>query len=632
MKCFPVKVYDKLDIKTTRMIHISFVLFILFFIKTGFLYSSSTDFELFYPSTAPQGTFMTESAKLFQYDWTTGTYLQIERSPVVLVSAEDPSEIVDKLVYYRFQFRGIFTYNFLKKLALSLDFPVTLLADQFKEFGQTYLNDFVLKAKYQFPFLLWKDYLHLGVMAFTSVNTGYARKFGGTDARFMQPGFALLSDLAMKKIVIRFNLGYEERDYTFIKEYGVAFDDKIFYGFSFSYKHSSTLTPFVEYRGSTQVLHRSKGANYNDNELYFGMSKLIDRIVLNFGGSIGLSGGIGVPSWRMILGVFYVPEKKVKQKIVPVVKKKKRIVKKKPERGEVVIGIVNEEGEPLSDVAIVIMKDKKKASIKTKFGIAKLSLREGNYKLIARKKGYYQVQTDLKVRGNKKREIKIIMRKNPLELSEKKNRQLGSVSFRIINFKTGKFVKKGEIFLPEMNVKDIFRDGKWSIILKPGTYRFVFTSEGYYPINTTVTVGWNQNVKSVIEMVKREKKEKVVVTEKEIFIKDKILFKTNSARILPKSYPILDALVETIKKHPEIEKIIIKGHTDSVGSRKYNLRLSQRRANAVRNYLIKKGIPPQKLEAVGYGEDYPIADNSTSEGRAMNRRVEFEIVRRKGSK
>lgn len=78
------------------------------------------------------------------------------------------------------------------------------------------------------------------------------------------------------------------------------------------------------------------------------------------------------------------------------------------------------------------------------------------------------------------------------------------------------------------------------------------------------------------------------------------------------------------------ERLAIAGHTDSVGSAEYNLDLSQRRANSVRRHLIKHhGVPPAKIEAKGYGEEIPVADNGNYQGRQKNRRVEFKIWRKK---
>jgi len=74
-------------------------------------------------------------------------------------------------------------------------------------------------------------------------------------------------------------------------------------------------------------------------------------------------------------------------------------------------------------------------------------------------------------------------------------------------------------------------------------------------------------------------------------------------------------------------EVEIRGYTDNIGSWKYNLRLSQKRAEAVRQYLINRGIDPKRLRAVGYGEANPIATNATAKGRAENRRIEFVRIK-----
>lgn len=105
-----------------------------------------------------------------------------------------------------------------------------------------------------------------------------------------------------------------------------------------------------------------------------------------------------------------------------------------------------------------------------------------------------------------------------------------------------------------------------------------------------------------------------------------IKFQTGKADILPSFYPTLDKIVETMNLIPG-SKWRIEGHTDNVGSNKYNLGLSQRRAQSVVDYFISKGISRDRLVAVGMGEDYPIATNSTPEGKSQNRRVEIKRMK-----
>jgi len=104
-----------------------------------------------------------------------------------------------------------------------------------------------------------------------------------------------------------------------------------------------------------------------------------------------------------------------------------------------------------------------------------------------------------------------------------------------------------------------------------------------------------------------------------------VTFEASAARLTPEGRQTLDGVAETLAGQAEL-KVEIAGHTDNVGSDAYNLLLSQQRADAVRDYLVEKGIAADRLTAVGYGELEPVATNETEEGRKSNRRVEFRIT------
>jgi outer membrane protein OmpA-like peptidoglycan-associated protein len=118
----------------------------------------------------------------------------------------------------------------------------------------------------------------------------------------------------------------------------------------------------------------------------------------------------------------------------------------------------------------------------------------------------------------------------------------------------------------------------------------------------------------------------VIVRKEKIEILQKVHFAYGRARIKPDSYSLLNQVAQVLQGHQEIKKIRVEGHTDARGSDASNMRLSQRRANAVRTYLLKQGVDPARLKAVGYGESKPIAPNSSDVGREANRRVEFVIL------
>lgn len=104
-----------------------------------------------------------------------------------------------------------------------------------------------------------------------------------------------------------------------------------------------------------------------------------------------------------------------------------------------------------------------------------------------------------------------------------------------------------------------------------------------------------------------------------------ILFELNEAYLEKDSLLVLDRLAAELKRLPAI-RLEIQGHTDATGDPAWNQTLSEKRAEAVRDYLVKQGIGPERLQTAGYGPDRPLADNSTAEGRALNRRTQFVIL------
>jgi outer membrane protein OmpA-like peptidoglycan-associated protein len=113
---------------------------------------------------------------------------------------------------------------------------------------------------------------------------------------------------------------------------------------------------------------------------------------------------------------------------------------------------------------------------------------------------------------------------------------------------------------------------------------------------------------------------------KEVLVLKGVNFAFNSAVLTPESKKILDEdrTVARLKGEPDM-RVEVAGHTDNIGSDAYNQKLSERRAQAVVDYLVSTGVDPKRLKAVGYGKTKPIASNATEEGRAQNRRVELQI-------
>lgn len=104
-----------------------------------------------------------------------------------------------------------------------------------------------------------------------------------------------------------------------------------------------------------------------------------------------------------------------------------------------------------------------------------------------------------------------------------------------------------------------------------------------------------------------------------------VTFKVGSAELVPSSLKTLDAAIAGLKRNPKA-KVEVQGHTSSEGGDDYNQQLSEDRANAVRDYMVRKGIKAERLTARGYGSSVPKADNDTESGRKQNRRIELVVT------
>jgi len=182
----------------------------------------------------------------------------------------------------------------------------------------------------------------------------------------------------------------------------------------------------------------------------------------------------------------------------------------------------------------------------------------------------------------------------------------------------------------ERNKLDTYQQpgGSYRLDLLPGRYQAVVKAEGYLQQGRAVQVERSQDTLEDF-VLKPEPTQRVTILRTDsIEITSTIHFEFNKWRILAESYHILDEVVDIMLKHPEIKLVRVEGHTDAVGESEYNQMLSDNRAQSVIDYLAEHGIGEDRLESVGYGEDDPIASNENEEGRAKNRRVEFNILER----
>ena len=157
-----------------------------------------------------------------------------------------------------------------------------------------------------------------------------------------------------------------------------------------------------------------------------------------------------------------------------------------------------------------------------------------------------------------------------------------------------------------------------------GEHPVIVRASGYRPYKETITI-----TDDSVHIVHLNMVEHSVDTD--LNLPDKIYFDTGSANISERSHALLDEVSEILTHHTTIQLVEIEGHTDNQGSETDNQRLSQQRADAVRFYLVERGVEPERLISKGYGSTAPIADNSSQDGRHLNRRVVFTIEKRQQS-
>ena len=182
-------------------------------------------------------------------------------------------------------------------------------------------------------------------------------------------------------------------------------------------------------------------------------------------------------------------------------------------------------------------------------------------------------------------------------------------------------VKGVVIFLTGPDKKKYYTDatdseGYAEVLVPVGqTYDVTYLSLGRREIAATVPVADEPN--QSVKLTLRYKRE----LAQQPFILAGVNFDTAKATIRPESFPHLDLVVEFMV-HKKDARIEISGHTDNVGNAKANKTLSEKRAQACRNYVVSKGIDKKRLDAIGFGDERPIAPNDTDAGRQKNRRIE----------
>lgn len=219
--------------------------------------------------------------------------------------------------------------------------------------------------------------------------------------------------------------------------------------------------------------------------------------------------------------------------------------------------------------------------------------------------------------------ILIIISYNSIGQQLEPNESEALINVTVTNFKDAAKPNEPIVFMADSSKKKFTgvtdNKGTFSLLLPKGeTYTILYSNYKEQVEYNKLKIDKNEDLETFTVKIKIE--------PPKTFVLENVLFDTGKATLKPSSNKTLDELVELLKLKTTLV-IEIGGHTDNVGKKEFNLQLSKSRANAVRNYIIKKGISANRVIAKGYGDTKPVAANNSEEGRQQNRRTEVNIIK-----
>lgn len=272
--------------------------------------------------------------------------------------------------------------------------------------------------------------------------------------------------------------------------------------------------------------------------------------------------------------------------------------------------ITNETLEPINSAQVTIAGDNEYITFTNTAGYFILDdLVPGTYNIVVTKGGYEGKNFSASADAGKSNEFNVVMKQ--MQMAK------GKIYGMVVDYISSEPIVV-DVLIADLGLTAASdASGHFTFEdLEPKRYLMKFKALNYVTSHIDVMVLSDETVDIMMRMLKAG----TVITL------EGIEFEFGKAVIKPESSPVLDEAAAILTNHPEIE-VEIQGHTDSIGADEANLKLSQKRAEAVREYLIDVHmIEPVRMIPIGYGKTKPIADNATEAGRAKNRRVDFLIL------
>ena len=590
-----------------------------------------------------KGVLITESGEIPESNnLNLGFYLFYVKSPYIFI--DENHNKVDDLVDYRLDGNIFTSYSFAPYFEAGMVLPMSfvqsgksgLYQGERRELSQGGLGDIMIVPKLRFLSQTEKVFdkrtypVSFGFIPLVTLPTGDEKNLLGESGVTFSPRFTL-SRVFPFKMMLALNLGYTFRDRTRLGEkiYQI-YDDEIIYNVGVTYpimlKGREMILGF-DLSGATSAVYPFQYEEQNPLEwLLSGRYFFKNGIGVTGGVGGGILPGYGSPLVRVILGLMFSTDRMEKEKPIIVEKPVEKTTVIKPVEPEIktgrLIGFVFDEDskQPIGGVIITIEKSNLPniATDNSTGGFSTPPIDAGLYNLKIFKEGYYDKTVSAQIVKQKETKLNIYLKKKIVQ---------GSVIVQVIGEKRQNIDNAEVMAISGDRQMEIKRtaEGIYSTKLDVGKWYVVAKAPDKLSVGKIVDVVENTDTPVELMLKDKPKETLIVVEQNKITLKKKIQFALNSAKIDKSSTIILDMVADVINSNPKIKKVKIEGHTDDLGSRDKNIKLSQDRADSVMNYLIKAGIRPELLEAKGYGPDKPLVPNNSKKNRETNRRVEFII-------
>ncbi len=495
-------------------------------------------------------------------------------------------------------------------LRLGVDLPVYLRSNSALG-GETGLGDVGLEARYT---ALDRQSAPVGLAALVRLGLATATVEAPLGSDTLSWELALVVDRELSdKTVLALNLG--TRGLPAVKLENLEWDDQAFARLGLAHALSEDVGVSAELVGNF-TYGAAKLPEGRPAELMLGGWKRTGGgLVVRGGLGTAVTQGIGAPRYRVVLGLGYEPAMDRDRDMDGLVDREDSC----PDEAEDLDGYLDDDGCPEGTPVRVVVQDaagqeltEPRWSLGGQSGLSGelIELDAGSWPLSVGGGDWQQQERSVEVPSGGEFTLTVELAAVP-----------GSLRVNAVDGdgKTvdGSFWRAEGTDLPPHETGQLHE-------LPPGEYTVLVIASGYKPARQTVTV--TKESEQVVEL--QLETSRATVTGERIEISDRVYFETNQAVIKSESFSLLDEVSEVLQAHPELVLVRVEGHTDSDGPEKSNLDLSQRRAQAVVDYLISSGVDPERLLAEGYGEGMPVVPNSSPSNKARNRRVEFHVAAR----